>query len=128
MITWKDTYAIGNKSIDEQHKMLFQICDKIINLQKDKESIDKYDKIMDLVSELRDYTLFHFSQEEEYMREINYEGYEEQKAEHDDFIKKLLDVNLKEIDNNQDEYIEKILVFVLEWICNHIVTKDRFIK
>ena len=128
MIIWKDTYAIGNEMIDEQHKMLFHICDKIMKLQKDKYAIDKYDKIMELISELRDYTSFHFSQEEAYMRKINYKGYEEQKIEHDNFIKKLLDVNLKEIDYDQDEYIEKLLVFVLEWICNHIVTKDRFIK
>lgn len=128
MITWKDTYAIGNKMIDEQHKMLFGICDKIMDLHQDKSVVDKYNRIMGLISELRDYTSFHFHQEEAYMLRINYAGFEDQKIEHDKFIKILLDVNLREIDDNQDEYIENLLVFVLKWICDHIITKDKFIK
>jgi hemerythrin len=128
MISWKEKYAIGNKVIDDQHKMLFEICDKIINLQQDKYIIDKYDRIMDLITELVDYTTFHFHQEEAYMLEINYAGYEEQKAEHDEFIEKLLDVNLGDIDENQDKYIEDLLVFVLDWLSKHIITKDKLIK
>ena len=124
MISWKEKYAIGNKMIDEQHKVIFSICDKIMKLQQTEVLIDKFDKI----SELRAYTGFHFLQEEAYMKKINYDGYEEQKAEHDKFIEKLLDVNLRDIDDNQDKYIEKLLVFVLDWLCNHIIKKDKLIN
>jgi hemerythrin len=128
MVTWKESYSIGNKMIDEQHKKLFELCDKIVELHHDEFVIDKYDRIVVLISELRDYTSFHFHQEEAYMLKINYAGYEDQKVDHENFIKKLLDVNLRDIDENQDEYIESLLVFVLEWICDHIVKKDKLIK
>lgn len=62
------------------------------------------------------------------MKKINFAGYNEQKAEHDKFTEILLDANLRDIDNNQDKYIENLLVFVLRVICNHIMTKDKLIK
>jgi hemerythrin len=48
MINWKDSFAIGNKMIDDQHKMLFDLCDKIMDLHQDQYAIDKYDRIMAL--------------------------------------------------------------------------------
>lgn len=128
MISWKESYAIGNKTIDDQHKILFELCDKIMDLQRDKYIMDKYDKIMDVITQLVDYTTFHFHEEEAYMKEINYSGYEDQKTEHDKFVEKLLDVNLKEMDDNQDEYVEKLLIFVLDWLSDHIIKKDKLIK
>jgi hemerythrin len=128
MISWKEKYAVGNKIIDEQHKVLFDLCDKIMELQQNNYIIDKFDRITELITELVDYTTFHFHEEEAYMRRINYPGYEEQKAEHDEFTEKLLDVNLKDIDENQDKYINHLLVFVLDWLSNHIINKDMLIK
>lgn len=128
MISWKEKYTIGNKMIDDQHKVIFEICDKIMDLHQDKYLLDKYEKIMGIICELRDYTSYHFHQEEEYMKKISYLGYEDQKAEHDKFIQELLNVNLIDIDGDQDKYIENLLVFVFDWLCNHIIKKDSLIE
>jgi len=50
-----------------------------------------------------------------------------QKVEHDDFINKLEEIELKDIDENQDAYIRELLVFVFDWILTHIVQKDKLI-
>jgi hemerythrin len=124
MLVWKDEYSVGVELIDNQHKHLFEIGNKIYALLKDDLSLDRYDKIVEIINELKQYTDFHFKTEEKYMLENKYKGYFTQKVQHDDFIIKINEINLEKVDNNQDKYIDKILRFVFEWILNHILTED----
>ena len=128
MLKWKDEYSIGIELIDDQHKRLFEIGNSAYELLRNDFCVDKYDKITEIIEELRQYTVFHFETEEEYMLEMKYIGYFEQKKEHDAFIKKINAVNLKEVDEDQDKYIEDLLEFVFNWILNHILKKDKLIK
>jgi len=127
MLEWKDTYTIGVESIDEQHKHLFEIGNSIYELLENYLLDDKYDKIVRIVEELRDYTKYHFESEEKYMIQIKYRNYLLQKAEHEDFINKLEEIELKDIDKNQEKYIRDLMVFVFDWILEHIVQKDKLI-
>ncbi len=127
MISWKDEYKIGIQKIDEQHKKLFEIADKIFLLIKDNLSVDKYDKIVELINELKDYTVYHFESEEAYMRSISYQYYPAHKKEHEDFIDKINNLDLNEIDNNQSGYLLGIMDYVVTWISKHILEKDKFI-
>jgi len=127
MLEWKDTYTIGVESIDEQHKHLFEIGNSIYELLENYLLDDKYDKIVRIVEGLRDYTKYHFESEEKYMIQIKYRNYLLQKAEHEDFINKLEEIELKDIDKNQEKYIRDLMVFVFDWILEHIVQKDKLI-
>lgn len=128
MLDWKNEYEIGIKMIDEQHKHLFEIGNRAYELLKDEFSIDKYDKIVDIVNELKEYTKYHFRCEEDYMIKINYKRYRIQKTAHDNFIKKIYSIDLKKIDENQNKYIEDLLKFVFNWIIEHILHEDMLIK
>ncbi|MFT5871437.1 MAG: hemerythrin [Clostridium sp.] len=61
------------------------------------------------------------------MIKINYPGYEDQKKEHDNFIKDLEKINLYNNDKNHQEYIEDLLGFIFGWILEHIMEKDKLI-
>jgi hemerythrin len=89
---------------------------------------DKYSETIQLIEDLRQYTKYHFKCEEEYMLQINYLNYNNQKIEHDAFIKKIDSLNLDKIEQDKDKYIEDLLVFILEWVLDHILRKDRLIK
>jgi len=128
MLKWKDKYSVGNDSIDAQHKQLFAIGNAAYDLLKNDLSLDKYNKVYQLIEDLRQYTKYHFKWEEDYMLKINYQNYKEQKREHDNFIKKIDSYKLDNIDQNQDKYIEDILFFILNWILDHILSKDKLIK
>lgn len=127
MYEMKEQYKIGIDHIDEQHKKLFELADKAYLLLKDDFSLDKYDKIVQILEELKDYTIFHFKSEEEYMESINYKRLFSQKIEHERFIKALEDINYKEIDEKQDESLVKILSFLNDWLIEHILKTDKFI-
>jgi hemerythrin len=125
MIYWKEEYRIGVDLIDEQHKKLFQIAADIYDLLKNNLYIDKYNRVVALLSELRDYTIFHFKTEEAYQQEIGYKRYLSHKVEHDDFVNKINNIDLDSIDENQDLYILELLEFVVKWIGEHILEKDK---
>mgnify|MGYP000998529834 CR=1 FL=1 len=127
MISWKDEYKIGVETIDNQHKKLFEIANTAYELLKNDTYIDKYDRIVQILEELKEYTKFHFKSEEEYMESIGYKRLLSQKVAHNDFIDKIYSINLSEIDENQDEYILEILDFIVNWISVHILESDMLI-
>ncbi|MDS0526932.1 hemerythrin family protein [Clostridium sp. SHJSY1] len=127
MYEMKDEYRTGIKSIDEQHEKIFEIADKAYTLLKDDFTVDKYDKVVQLMEELREYTKFHFKEEEAYMEKIGFKRMFTQKVEHEQFIKKLDNMDLSLIDKNQDQYIMNILQFLSDWLVEHIQEKDMLI-
>jgi hemerythrin len=128
MLRWKDEYSIGIELIDVQHRHIFDIANSTYELLKNDLGSDKYSETIQLIEDLRQYTKYHFKCEEEYMLQINYLNYNNQKIEHDAFIKKIDSLNLDKIEQDKDKYIEDLLVFILEWVLDHILRKDRLIK
>ena len=128
MFEMKNEYLTGIEQIDSEHVILFGIGERAYKLLKDPFTTDKYDRIIEIIEELKDYTVFHFSHEEELMERINYSGIATQKSEHAKFIKRIEEVDLDKIDENQDEYIMEILNFMADWLVVHIVGKDTVIK
>jgi hemerythrin len=127
MFEMKEEYKLGISNIDMEHEKLFEIGERAYQLLKDPYAMDKYDGIVGLIHELRDYTAYHFKNEEEYMESINYKRLFTQKMDHANFIKKLDEVNLAKVDQNQDEAIMEILTFLNHWLTSHILEKDLLI-
>ena len=97
-------------------------------LLKNDFALDKYDKIVEIIEELKDYTIFHFKSEEEYMESINYKRLFTQKIEHAEFIKKLDAIDLKNVDENQDESLVEMLNFLNDWLTQHILRNEKLIR
>ncbi|WP_142414655.1 bacteriohemerythrin [Hathewaya massiliensis] len=127
MIKWKNDFVIGVEKIDQQHKHLFDVANEAYDILKNDICLDKYDKIVNILNELKDYTVFHFNSEEEYMESINYKRMFSHKIQHNEFIKKINSVNLDNIDKNQDAYLIELLEFIVDWIENHILYTDKLI-
>lgn len=125
MFEWKQDYVLSIEIIDEQHKKLFEIGERAYKLLKDKFRTDKYDEIVSILAELKDYTIFHFKTEEEYMKSISYKKFFSQKVSHNEFIQTINNIDFGKIDQNQDEYIMELLGFVAKWIDEHILKEDK---
>lgn len=127
MIKWREDYSIGVESIDQQHKHLIEIAGRVYDALKNQFYVDKYDKIVEILKELEDYTIYHFGEEEKFMKEIGYEGYFMHKIEHQKFIEKIQSIDLENIDEEQDKYLLDIFNFIADWLVNHILEKDKAI-
>ena len=126
MYEMKPEYYIGIDMIDEEHKQLFKYADEAYELLHDEFTPDKYDRIDIILENLRNYTVKHFSDEEQYMESINYKKIFTQKVQHQEFIYKLdefLEHHNDEVED-QDEQIMGILKYLTEWLVNHILYVD----
>ena len=120
-----DEYRTGVEIIDEEHEELFRIIKRANDLITAELLHDKYDEIMSVLGELRNYTIKHFGDEEEYMESIHYEGLEIQKKTHEMFVDKLNEINLDDLDDNQQQYLIDLVDFLLMWLVNHILKMDK---
>lgn len=120
-----EEYLTGIEMVDKEHEILFRIVDRASHLIKSFDASSGYDKITEILDELKDYTKEHFSDEEEYMERIHYEGLSAQKRAHEAFIDKLENINLNEVEDNPEEYLQELLEFLLGWLINHILYTDK---
>ncbi len=77
------------------------------------------------MNELREYTKEHFTDEEEYMESIHYEGLDAQKRAHEAFIDKLNNIDPNQLEENPQENLQELLEFLLGWLINHILHTDK---
>ncbi len=127
MYDFKEEFRTGIESIDLEHQKLFEITERAYQTLMDDFITDKYDYIVEILNELKDYTATHFAHEEEYMMSINYRRLFSHKIEHEDFIKKISEYDLNELDENQKDAIADILKFLGEWLVDHILKSDKLI-
>lgn len=120
-----DEYLVGIDLIDGEHRELFIIVDRANRLVKTYDAVSGYDRIVGILNELKDYTIEHFRDEEEYMESIHYDGIDAQKRAHAAFIDKLENIDYNEIENNPQEALQKLLEFLLGWLINHILYVDK---
>ena len=127
MYEMKPEYYTGIDFIDEEHAKLFSIANRAYELLMDEFIPDKYDYIVEVINELKDYTQTHFDHEEKYMESIGYKRILSQKVSHDDFIEKLGEYNADNIDENQKDSLLELLEFLTNWLIEHIFKKDKLI-
>ena len=127
MYEMKPEYYTGIKFIDEEHKMLFDIANRAYELLMNEFIPDKYDYIMEVVDELKDYAKYHFDHEETYMQSVKYKRILSQKVAHDDFIEKINQYDSRVVDENQRESLLELLDFLTTWLVHHIFKQDKLI-
>lgn len=118
-------YMTGIAEIDEEHRQLFRMVKETNEVIHDDTLYDKYDQIVYVVNRLKDYTKEHFKHEEAYMEKVGYAGLNAQREAHQAFCDKLAEIHLDDVDNNQQEYLESLIEFLLNWLSVHILHMDK---
>ena len=111
--------------VDKEHETLFDLVRQTYELVHDEFRVDKFDDIIEIIEELRDYTIKHFADEERYMKSINYDGLAEQVAAHTAFVEKLNNIDFDEIDRDQEDALDRLIKFLLNWLVQHILKVDK---
>ena len=124
---WNKHFNIGVDSIDNAHRKLFSIVQKLIHLSRDENNGQW--ACTEGIKYFKNYTAEHFADEEAYMQSINYKGYEIHKHLHDDMRDKTLPALEKDLtgSNYSQESIQHFLGICLGWLTTHILIEDRAI-
>lgn len=120
-----DEYITGIRFIDEEHEKLFEITNRAYDLLMDQFRSDKYDAIVGVLEEMREYTRTHFEHEDLYMKKIDYPKRFSELHQHKQFIAKLDAYDLKHMDNNQHESLMQLIEFLAAWLTGHIKGMDK---
>lgn len=128
MFKWKENFSVNVKKLDEQHKEIFNIGNFVYDLISMKDDIDRYDEIMQALNKLRNYAKYHFETEEKLMLEYGYPKYEEHKRQHDSFIAKINSLDEDAIDEDQRKVELDLVMFIANWIEQHILRTDMEYK
>lgn len=125
LFKWEDEFSCHVRNIDEQHKKLFEIGGRLYDIAALSDEYDHYDEIINILDELKDYTLYHFDFEESLMKDNGYPDFDIHKIEHDFFIKKIKKIESKDLEGNQGESTMEMIKFVADWISAHILKTDK---
>ena len=121
MLVWDSSYSVRVKEIDDQHKRLI---DYINLLETSAADNDPKELMSGILKGLMVYTIEHFTTEEDYFRQFNYEKTEEHIAEHQSLIKKLnVFVSQFEADDHFDA--DHFMSFLRDWLIDHIMGADK---
>ena len=119
---WKDTYSIGDETIDAEHKKLLDIAKEAF---EEVEPILRLIKIREVLSELYTYMKTHFSHEEAYMKKIKYPQLKEHKALHDEIVERINHF-VKQLPTMKESVFEKELAKIIDIaLVHHIILEDK---
>ena len=122
-IEWNDEYLLGILEIDNQHKKLVAIANELYDTITSNPEDYKLE-MSKVLKKLTDYTVYHFSSEEDFMRRHGYAGVDLHKTAHDGFINEV-NHQIKQLSDDNKETGAKFYTFVLQWVLTHIARADK---
>lgn len=123
VLNWTDQLATGLEGVDEQHKKLVAIVNKLAKLQACDTAPDELIAVYD---DLKNYTLYHFGYEEDLMNAWPVDG--ANKAAHVNahrgFIERIDKID-ELISSHPSYVIDHLLAFLVKWLIHHISDVDK---
>jgi hemerythrin-like metal-binding protein len=122
-IDWNDILSVGISSMDDEHKVLFErINALLVGMLKE----DGAGNIPALMAAVIEYTVFHFSDEQELMKKYGYPKYDQHKTYHEYYLKEmgLIQAELS-TGKLTGELLIKIQDKMINWLLDHIMKVDH---
>ncbi len=118
-IKWDDSYSVGVKAIDSQHKHFIGLINTVYEVLESKNT----KKLPDVIKDLTSYADHHFKTEEEYFDKFHYPDADLHKAAHNG-----LRVRVDSFTNRQGDPIAigfELLYFLERWMLIHFRGIDK---
>jgi hemerythrin len=116
---WQSDYAMGDPEIDAQHRMLFDLANRILTIMDPHQG---FGELKAAIQALLDYIQVHFEAEEERMREWGYPELEHHQALHAAIRR---DISRLIQESKDLTSLKKDLNFLMtQWVLVHIRKED----
>lgn len=115
LMEWNNNLDIGVNDMNDQHKIILNYMNSLYDSVQNKEDFSKGKVFLD---KLKDYTIQHFQEEEQYMESINFPGLESHKLIHKDLLNKFTKHYQEMIDAQQ--FSDSFFNFLKFWLSSHI--------
>lgn len=127
IVEWDKNFELGIDYLDNEHRQLFSIINKLLRLSDDQEKSER--ACREGIKYLKNHTIEHFAHEEEYMLSNGYSDYEIHKRIHDNFRNNTLPALEEELNNMHysDSAVRHFMGVVIGWLVSHTKTADMAI-
>ena len=119
-VEWSDALSVGIEEIDEQHKVLADLVNRMHQAIHERHGSDV---VREILTELAEYTRIHFAVEESLMRILNYPDYENHKAVHEELLKHVVELREK-VESGKTAIGFELMHFLKNWLTKHIMEED----
>lgn len=117
-LIWDDNVRIGIDAIDNDHQILVSLLNKVT-----QRSVDDAD-LYEVVTELIDYTHYHFQREEAIMEVCGYPHLEEHRSLHQDLAAQVNDLARTWRERQAPERLDHLRKFLRDLLFDHIMKFD----
>ncbi|MCL1805741.1 MAG: bacteriohemerythrin [Clostridiales bacterium] len=126
---WKESFIIGIEFIDQQHKELCDMVEKLLQIIDGGDVETQKHECVAAIQFLKDYAGRHFAAEEEFQLSIDYSDIIAHKALHRAFSATVgkLDEKLRESDYSAPA-VKEFTGFLTTWLTYHIAGVDQKLK
>lgn len=119
-VEWSDALSVGIEEIDEQHKVLAGLVNRMHDAIHERHGSDV---VKGILAELAEYTRIHFAVEESLMRILNYPDYEQHKAIHEELLGHVIELREK-VESGKTAIGFELMHFLKNWLTKHIMEED----
>jgi len=123
-IIWKDEFSVGNKALDDQHKIIVK---NINELSEHSEKSTYTECITRILNEIYKYVHIHLEYEELLLEKLDYPEVEEHKKCHLEYHETVAEILVK-ASSHDESSITEMLNFLIHWWKNHILIEDMAYK
>ncbi len=126
-LVWKDEFNIGIKIIDDEHRRLFTIINRLFVLKE--EGKRSFRTCQEGIKYFKEHAIKHFEDEEKYMELIAYEELDTHRRLHRDFREHTLPALEKELarEDYSPAAVDHFLAVCAGWLIGHTLIEDRAI-
>ncbi len=123
---WRTTYEVGIPEIDEQHRRLVDMINRLYGSLVDQhlDRFDRAESFDEAVHEVVSYIKQHFADEQAIMKRIDYPGLHAQKEFHVSFVERVV-AEAKQFDSGDNLAPNPFVRFLRDWLLQHIAIEDR---
>ena len=123
-IEWTDSFSVGVALLDEQHRRLIDMLNKMI---KDPAADTRSETVADVLTDMTRYAQEHFKAEEELMNEHGYPRLDEHKEQHLGFQEKVARLCFATV-KGQASVPQELMEYLQKWLIHHILQEDMAFK
>lgn len=123
-IIWKNEFSVGVQEMDDQHKKLIAMINRLI---AEQHTLTDPKTIAELLTDMIDYAQVHFRAEEYLMAEYGYDRKSQQEEQHKSFVEKTISF-CSASDLGPNILSEALLDYLSIWLVNHILNEDMKYK
>ncbi|MEK7635408.1 MAG: bacteriohemerythrin [Patescibacteria group bacterium] len=126
---WVEKYSVGVEELDAQHQHYFEIVSEVIKMTGQEKIV--LNDLLVKIDDLNNYSIYHFTTEENLFKHYAYPDAEEHIAAHNTYEEKMdtfiADANREGADTKK--IVLEIAEFAGSWLVNHIMVIDqKYIK